>query len=265
MSEAIELAESNASIADPIHIPILYQDEHIVVVDKPPAMLVHRSLIDKRETVFLLQTLRNQLGQYVYPVHRLDRPTSGLMVFGLSSDVARILTEQFTSRKVKKHYVALVRGYVTNAQIIDYPLKEELDACSDKMARQDKAPQDAITEVKPLATAELPYPVGRYETVRYSLVQLSPQTGRKHQLRRHMAHIFHPILGDTTHGDCKQNKFFREHFAMRRLMLMAQKLQFDHPVSKEPMQFVLDWDEFWAQVLQELDVNCESLMVNESA
>nr|WP_136251653.1 pseudouridine synthase [Ningiella ruwaisensis] len=209
-------------------IPVLYRDSDIIVVHKPSGLLVHRSLIDKRETEFLVQRLRDQIGQYVYSVHRLDKPTSGLLVMALSSEVARQLSAQFEQQLVEKRYVALVRGFVNEAQCIDYPLLEKLDKMTDNM---DKVPESkpAISYLEPLAHLELPFPVSKYQTGRFSLVELSPKTGRKHQLRRHMAHIRHPIIGDTTHGDGKQNRYISEHFGIRRLALCAKMLGFKHP------------------------------------
>lgn len=216
-------------------LPILYQDEHIVVIDKPSGLLVHRSLIDKRETQFALQMTRDQIGQYVYPVHRLDKPTSGVLVMALSSEMAARLTEQFTQKQVQKKYIALVRGYTDDEGTIDYALKEEWDKMTDKKVRQDKPAQQAITHYKTLWKGEINVPVGRYSTARYSLVSLTPETGRKHQIRRHMKHIFHPIVGDTTHGDGKHNTMFRERFGLSRLLLVAKEIRFNHPVSGEPI------------------------------
>ncbi|MFT5164747.1 MAG: tRNA pseudouridine65 synthase [Alteromonadaceae bacterium] len=228
---------------------IIYQDEYLVAIDKPAGLLVHRSMIDKHETQFAMQLLRDQIGQHVFPVHRLDRPTSGVLLFALSADIARVIGETFSAGKMEKRYYALVRGTVNEGAIIDYPLKEMLDKKSDKKACQDKEPQEAVTEYRSLATAELAYPVGRYNSVRYSLLELTPQTGRKHQLRRHMAHIRHPILGDTTHGDGKQNAFFFAHFELRRLMLIAHSLTLPHPVTQDKIALRVNFDPSWQAVL----------------
>ena len=139
------------------------------------------------------------------------------------------MSEVFSARETEKEYLAVVRGYTDEEGIIDYPLKEELDRKSDAKAVQDKAAQDALTAYRQMATVELPYPVGRYQSARYSFVQLKPSTGRKHQLRRQMKHLFHPIVGDTSHGDGKQNSFFRDHFDCHRLLLHAASLAFMHP------------------------------------
>jgi len=212
-------------------LEILYQDDYLVAINKPSGLLVHRSLIDKHETQFAVQLLRDQIGQKVYPPHRLDRPTSGVLLFALDPDTARLLTEQFTQGWVQKTYLALVRGFCAPEGVIDYPLKEELDEIVDAKANQDKPAQAAITHYKTLEQFELPFASGKHATSRYSLLELQPKTGRKHQLRRHLKHIFHPIVGDTTHGDGKQNRLFREQFGCERLMLHANRLTFQHPYS----------------------------------
>ena len=212
-------------------LTILYQDEYLVAIDKPAGMLVHRSFLDRHETVFVMQTLRNQLGQNVFPVHRLDRPTSGVLLFALSSDVARLLTEQLTEQHWRKFYLAVCRGFVKQAGILDYPLKEQLDKIADKLADQDKDKQDAVTALWPLSVVELPIAIGKYPVARYSLVALQPLTGRKHQLRRHMSHLRHPLVGDTTHGEGKHNRLFAEHLNSHRLLLIAKRLELKHPVT----------------------------------
>lgn len=214
---------------------IVYQDEYLVAVDKPSGMLVHRSFLDKHETVFVMQTLRDQINQHVFPVHRLDRPTSGVLLFALSADVARLLGQQQEQQLWRKYYLAVVRGFLMQGGELDYPLKEELDKIADKFSRDDKAPQQAVSRYQPLHQIELPIPVSKYPAARYSLVALQPLTGRKHQLRRHLAHLRHPIVGDTSHGDGKHNALFKQHFNCRRLMLVAKQLQLPHPVTGEPL------------------------------
>jgi len=210
-------------------LDVLFQDQWLVAINKPAGLLVHRSNIDRYETRFAMQMLRNQIGQHVFPVHRLDKPTSGVLLFALNSETARKMGDIFSSRDTEKEYLAVVRGYTDEQGLIDYPLKEELDKKSDRKARQNKEAQEAVTEYRRLATVELPYAVGRYPTARYSLLRLTPKTGRKHQLRRHLKHLFHPIVGDTTHGDGKQNQFFRDQLDCHRLLLAAVKLSFTHP------------------------------------
>lgn len=210
-------------------LEILYHDEHLVAINKPSGLLVHRSLIDRHETQFAIQMTRDQIGQKVYPVHRLDKPTSGVLLFALDSDTARLLGGQFTAGLVQKTYQAIVRGYTDASGTIDYPLREELDKIADANANQGKAAQAAITHYCRLMTFELPYAVDRYPHSRYSLLELRPETGRKHQLRRHLKHISHHMIGDTTHGNGKHNSFFRQHFNCQRLLLHAASLDLFHP------------------------------------
>jgi tRNA pseudouridine65 synthase len=209
-------------------LPILFQDDNYIAIHKPPGLLVHRTRISQ-DTRFVLQILRNQIGQWVYPIHRLDRPTSGVLIFGLNSDAARLLAQEFEQRKVVKRYLAVVRGYTEEGGVIDYPLQEE----------KWTEPQPAVSEYRKLAQVELPHPVGRYQTARYSLLEIQPKTGRMHQIRKHMKHIFHPIVGDTTHGDGKQNALFRELFDVHRLLLMATELEFQHPYTTKQLSIRL--------------------------
>ncbi|WGZ95268.1 MAG: tRNA pseudouridine(65) synthase TruC [Candidatus Thiothrix putei] len=214
-------------------LEILYRDEHLVAINKPSGLLVHRSLIDRHETRFAIQLTRDQIGQKVYPVHRLDKPTSGVLLFALDSDTARLLTEQFTAGQVQKTYLAVVRGHTAEQGVIDYPLTEELDKIADANADQHKPAQAAISHYCRVMTFELPYAVDRYPTSRYSLLELCPKTGRKHQLRRHLKHISHHLIGDTTHGNGKHNRFFREQWDCQRLLLHAASVVFTHPYTHE--------------------------------
>ena len=222
-----------AAINESEECVLIYRDEHLVAINKPSGLLVHRSPIDRHETRFALQMVRNQIGQHVYPVHRLDKPTSGVLLFGLSSDIARALSEQFAASTVNKQYLAIVRGYCPEEGVIDYPLQHQLDKIADRKRRRDKPPQEAVSHFRRLATVEIPIAVDRYPKTRYSLAELRPQTGRKHQLRRHMKHIGHPIIGDAKHGKGVHNRFFKEQYDCHRLLLACTGLQFTHPVSGE--------------------------------
>lgn len=260
-SHPMEDAPSEALEAEAIapEIRILYQDEHLVAIHKPAGLLVHKTYLARKERFFAIQLTRDLVGCHVFPVHRLDRPTSGVLLFAKSSEVARLLCQQFAGRDVHKHYLALVRGNMHDAGVLDYPLKEELDSIADKKARQDKAAQDAVTEYSPLLNTEVPYPSGRYATSRFALIHLAPLTGRKHQLRRHMAHLRHPIIGDTTHGDGKQNRFFREQFGISRLWLLAQKITLTHPVTGVPMSIVTEPEREWLTIFEQLGWHDEQL------
>ena len=219
-------------------IPVIYQDEHLIAINKPEGLLVHRSEIDRRETRFALQMLRDQIGRRVYPLHRLDKPTSGILMFAFSSDTARLMGQVITEGGLRKDYVAIVRGVTDEQGTIDYALKEQQDRLADAMASPSKPAQSAVTHYRRLAHCELDISVGRYNTARYSLVALQPTTGRKHQLRRHLKHIYHPIVGDTTHGDGKHNTMFRERINSHRLLLAATHIAFVHPYTEEHLSIV---------------------------
>lgn len=229
-------------------LPILYRDDAIIAINKPAGLLVHRSNIDRHETRFAVQLLRDQIGQKVYPVHRLDKPTSGVLLFALSSEMAKRLSAAFATKQVQKTYQAIVRGWPPSPAIIDYALVEQLDKMTDSQARQDKAAQPAVTHYQVLYKTELPHAVDRYPTSRYAWLKLQPETGRKHQIRRHMHHISHPIVGDTTHGNGKHNRFFRDHLNCNRLLLVASKLRIQHPVTAEPLVIAASAEEAFAQV-----------------
>jgi tRNA pseudouridine65 synthase len=234
-------------------LPVLYLDENVVVVNKPSGLLVHRSGLDRGATEFALQTVRDQLGRHVYPVHRLDRATSGALVMALDAASARIMSEQFAALRVEKTYKAIVRGTPQAQFIVDHPLKEELDRMTDRLARKDKPAQTAVTEFTTLAQIEFSEPVDKFPTARYSLVQARPKTGRKHQIRRHSAHAGHPIVGDVTHGSGKHNRFFRQRFNLQRLLLACVEIGFAHPVSGRALSIKAPLAEDFAGLLRELD------------
>ena len=204
------------SIQQPLEI--LYQDADLVAINKPNGLLVHRSPIAADADVFAVQLLRDQLGQKVYPVHRLDRKTSGVLLFALNEEMNSLMQQQFQDGKVDKTYHAIVRGYTPDTLDIDYPLK-----------REDGTIQEAFTSLKTLQRTEVDFQIGKHPTSRYSLVELKPTTGRMHQLRKHMAHIFHPIIGDRPYGCNKQNRYFKEELGMMSMMLHALSVQFAHP------------------------------------
>ncbi|MDC9719091.1 MAG: pseudouridine synthase [Gammaproteobacteria bacterium] len=206
----------------PQSLTVLYQDKDLVAINKPSGLLVHRSPIDKRETRFAVQELRNQLGQHVYPLHRLDKPTSGVLVFALSSEVARFYGQQFQEHEVRKTYLALVRGYGPDQLSIDHALKDEADDYAG-IAGGGEAKQ-ALTHVQCLQKFAIPLTVDRYPTTRLSLMQCQPITGRKHQLRRHLKYIGHPIVGDSRHGKGLLNRACEGYFGAGRLWLACTQM-----------------------------------------
>ncbi|WP_280548675.1 MULTISPECIES: pseudouridine synthase [unclassified Halomonas] len=208
-------------------LSLLHQDDHLVAVHKPAGLLVHRSALARGEREFLLQRLRDQLGRRVYPVHRLDRPTSGVIVFALDPETAAGLQAAFTARRVEKRYLAVVRGIGPHQERLDYPLREE----DGRRPKAEMPAMAAVTEVRRLDSVELPVRVDRYPQSRYSLIEARPQTGRRHQIRRHLSRRGYPIIGDAKHGKGNHNRFFAERLECPRLLLAAVGLAFDHPVS----------------------------------
>lgn len=233
-------------------LSILYRDEYLVAINKPGGLLVHRSNIDRHETRFALQLLRDQLGQHVYPVHRLDKPTSGLLLFALSPDIARTLSWEFSNQNIKKSYLAIVRGWCEERGTIDHPLKEQFDKMSGKPKKEQVAAKDAVTHFNRLATIELPIAVDRYPQSRYSLVEAHPINGRKHQIRRHFKHMSHPIIGDAKHGKSLHNRFFQSHFDCHRLLLACTRMTLKHPLTGESMTLDAPVDATFSNVLDKL-------------
>lgn len=207
-------------------LEIVYKDENLVLINKPHGLLVHQSPIARDAEEFALQLLRDQLGQNVWPVHRLDRKTGGLLLFALNTESNVLLQTLFRDNLIKKKYLAIVRGHTPDEMDIDYALQKE-----------NGTMQEAFTHFKTLQRAEIPVAFGKHKTSRYSLVEAMPQTGRMHQLRKHFAHINHPIIGDRPHGCNKQNRFFKETWQMDTMMLHASELSFIHPYSKKEVCF----------------------------
>ena len=191
---------------------VVHQDAHLLAVHKPAALLVHRSPIDRHETRFALQMARDAAGQHVYPVHRLDKATSGLLLFALSPEAARPLADQFARHEIRKTYLALVRGWLEPAGHIDHALPYRRDRLADADRSRSAEPQPAQTDYRTLATAVLDRSMGRYAQQRYSLVELQPRTGRKHQLRRHLRHIQHPNTSQHTNSSVHTHASFSSYF-----------------------------------------------------
>jgi tRNA pseudouridine65 synthase len=214
-------------------LDILYLDDYLAIVHKPAGWLVHRTLLDKGETRFVLQTLRDQIGQHLWPVHRLDKGTSGVLVFALSAVVARTLGQAFEKGEgLHKTYRAIVRGWPLDQGMIDHPLKR----MPDDMRSERLEVQPARTGYQTLRRGELPIAQGEFASLRWAEVQLQPLTGRRHQLRRHMKHIAHPIIGDATHGKGPLNRDVAELIGLQRLWLHAKSLELPHPVSGQRLR-----------------------------
>ena len=224
---------------------ILYKDEYLVAIDKPAGMFVHRTELAGSEVAeFAMVLLRDQLGQWVYPAHRLDRPTSGALLFALSPEIASNLQYQFSTRSIKKEYMALVRGFCPEEGKIENALSND-----------DGKLQTASTFYKRLKQIELPIPNAKFDTSRYSIVNVQPHTGRKHQIRKHFAKIRHYLIGDTTHGDLHQNRNFAQYTGITGLMLHATKLTVSHPITNESIEIKSQSPERFEKLLHKVDSN----------
>jgi tRNA pseudouridine65 synthase len=230
-------------------LQILYQDDHYVAVHKPAGLLVHRSPVDKTETRFCLQMLRDQIGQRVHPCHRLDKPTSGILLFALDKEAHREAAALFSNKQYRKVYHAVVRGWMDESGTIDHPL---IDIPEGGAARGKGEAREAVTHYRCLRRFEVAEAVGPYPTARYSEVELVPETGRMHQLRRHMKHLDHHIIGDTRYGDGVHNRYFREALNSRRLLLVATMLEFHHPFSGDSIRIQRGEDPEYDEVLLKL-------------
>jgi tRNA pseudouridine65 synthase len=200
-----------------IELSILYRDDALLIVNKPAGLVVHRGWANDRIT--LLELARDAVGSWVYPAHRLDRQTSGALIFGLNPEIARRLERELAQARVDKRYVALVRGMAPDAAFIDHPLAKEKG--KEKLSSQTEMRRLAHFEVESDETG-----ISR----RYSWVEARPLTGRPHQIRRHLKHISHPIVGDVRYGKAEHNRLFRRRFGLERMVLHAARVALSHPI-----------------------------------
>jgi tRNA pseudouridine65 synthase len=214
-------------------LKILFRDEQFIAVDKPVGMLVHRGGEADPDQPALLQTLRDQIGQRVFPAHRLDQPTSGVVLFGLNAAAAATLVDLFTNHQMHKYYQAIVRGWLHPEGCLRnplLPLHSNIDS-ENSLDKQDY--QAAITQFSTIRWYEGPWKIGDLPTTRFTWLEASPRTGRWHQIRRHLKHIAHPILGDYRHGDPRCNAWLESECQTNTMMLSAVYLQFKHPFTRQ--------------------------------
>lgn len=230
-------------------LTILYRDEHLIAIHKPAGLMVHRSELDRHEIRFAIQLLREQIGQMVWPVHRLDRGTSGLLLFALTREALIAASRAFEAGEVAKTYLAVVRGWPDAHGRITHPLVRQYDPYERRVRDDQGEAQSALTLYERLATVEIPVAVDRYPSSRYALLRLHPETGRHHQIRRHLKHIAHPIIGDATHGKGNHNRMFQQHFGSKRLLLACVAMHMAHPITGVPLPLETRLDDDFMAVL----------------
>lgn len=222
-------------------LEIIHLDEHLVAVNKPAGIAVHRSRLVGADEDYLIDRLREQVDGRLHAVHRLDRATSGVLLVARSQDAAADLGRQLMAREVDKRYLAVVRGWPAEQGEIDYPL-------SGSSLRGEAKP--ALTRWRRLATVEVPIASGRYPQQRYALLEVSPETGRYRQIRRHFHHVSHHLLGDTSHGRGDHNRLLRQYFGVHRLLLHASRLAVTHPATRQPLLLEAALDPAWERLLK---------------
>lgn len=235
-------------------LSILFEDEYLVAINKPAGILVHRTSIASEVLTSCLQILRNQIGQKVFPAHRLDRPTSGILLFAKQEKILPQLNNQFMDRSIQKHYWAVVRGIPEEKKaLINHDLP---NIKSGKL-------QEAKSFYQVIGQSEIPLnSTGRYPTSRYSLVLVKPETGRTHQIRRHLAHIRHYIIGDKKHGDNKQNIFFKKEFGLENLLLHAIDLKFIHPITQKEIHLIAPIPSHFELIFEKLNWRFSEFQTN---
>ena len=224
-------------------LTVLYRDDWLAVVDKPAGLMVHDSVLARGETDFAADRLREQFGKPVFLVHRLDRATSGCLLLAFDRETASRLGKVLMSREVEKDYLAVCRGWPDAAFLIDHPL----DGGPGKPLKKP-----AVTAFERLATCELAMPSAGFDTSRYALLRARPHTGRFRQIRRHLKHASHHLVGDTSHGDGRHNRAFRM-LGIHRMLLHAQRLAFAHPHDGHRVEVVAPVDAEFARALALFD------------
>ncbi|WP_435414976.1 pseudouridine synthase [Polaribacter aestuariivivens] len=223
-------------------VAIVFEDEYILCVSKPNNMLVHHAFHSRNvaDEVSLLQEIEKEKGYKTYPIHRLDRKTSGIILLAKKKEYVSKFQELFTNNEIEKTYFGIVRGFAPATKTIDSPVK----------GRDANVHKDALTHLKTLAQITLDIPVKPYDSSRYSFIELKPKTGRMHQLRVHTNKISHPLIGDPKYGDKNHNVMFEENFNCSHLFLHAGILQFTHPFSLENLILKASFPEDWVMLFE---------------
>ncbi len=229
-------------------LEIIYQDDAIVVVDKPVGLAVHKNDFMPHDAPYVTKMLGDKLGKWIYNVHRLDAKTSGVMVLALSQETAHDLTLQFERRAVEKKYLAVVQGKPGDGEFNDPVL----------VKKQARFKKPAVTRFRTLQTVETNISFKEKQVVALSLVEVIPETGRWHQIRQHFARNRFDIVGDTHHGDFTLNKILTEKTGINRLLLHASSLRFIHPVTREQVSFHSAAPEAMSRMMREAEGMCDA-------
>lgn len=220
---------------------IIFKDDHLLVINKPNGLLVHRSVISNdRDSV--IDQFKREFEEPPTPLHRLDRPTSGVLLSSFDINTTRLLSNQFRNNEIKKKYLAVVRGWPEESGVIDSPLKKE--------GRDE--PQEALTKWKLICKSEIDVPNDRYPKSRYSLLEVKPKTGRFHQIRRHLSRVGYPIPGDTSHGDLRHNRIVEKFTGINRLLLHAYSIEVHYPKKDFKKKFTAKLPDDFRLVLEKL-------------
>jgi tRNA pseudouridine65 synthase len=226
-----------------IHLSILYEDNFIIAINKPTGLLVHRSKLATNTSTFAVQELRNQVGHHVFPIHRIDRKTSGVLLFAKDKSYVSSFQKELSAKDSQKEYHAIVRGFFPQQLRLEHPLRNDQGVT-----------QDATTQFVCVSKSELPIPHGQHLTSRYSLIKAFPQTGRMHQIRKHCNHLRHPIIGDRPHGCNKQNKLFLEQWGLTEMLLHAYQLKIKHPFEHRLLEVKAPYFSTFEEMLNTLDL-----------
>lgn len=223
-------------------LQVCFEDNYIIAINKPNNVLVHHSTMARNQSneKSLIQLLFGEYQLPFYPIHRLDRKTSGIILFAKKKEYVAVFQELFINNQIQKTYYGIVRGHIPESGIIDTPVK----------GRDANTYKEALTHFKRLKTNELAIPVHPYDNSRYSLVELSPKTGRLHQLRIHLNKISHPLIGDPKYGDRFHNRMFETEFEISNLFLHAKEIYFIHPFTEEKVLITADFPTHWKIVVQ---------------
>jgi len=222
-------------------LQIIYEDDYIIAINKPAGLLVHRTKLARDAKEFALQLLRDQVGYQVTPIHRLDRKTSGVLLFAKQQDFVHPFQMALQDESTLKRYVAIVRGFFPKEITVDYPLVNEAGK-----------KQEATTGFKLLDKSEIPLAFGKFESSRYSLIEAFPKTGRMHQIRKHLNHLRHPIIGDRPHGCNKQNRLFLKEFNLSKMLLHAESIEIKHPFKETVLEIEAVIPEHFNSIILEL-------------